>query len=306
MQLLPICSPCPKRELRALFYKTAEHVFWLGQRRSPLGHGCAENVILNGIPIRPSHEVDSNKQAQKSLGEKTTHLGTVGRVLVCVRGDAQSKELARYTRELADRLGTAWMATPLPDERTSRCKTPELAGIDELLQLVEALGGTVVRIPLNGRIADNLIKFAHQNNVTHIVISKSEHRRWYKYSVVRDLLHRADRIRVHIISEDDPPIGYVKPIVAPAAQSWIATLAPYLWAGTAIAAAVMVAKAIGTLVGTPRIEHVELVLLTSIVAVAVRYGLAASLLATARWRAFASTSSSCNRFTALLSTIRST
>jgi two-component system, OmpR family, sensor histidine kinase KdpD len=86
---------------------------------------------------------------------------------------------------------------------------------------------------------------------------------------------------VHIFSEDDPPIGYVKPIVAPAAQSWITTLAPYIWAGTAVAVAAMVAKAIGTLVGTPRIEHVEVVLLTAIVAVAVRYGLAASLLATA-------------------------
>jgi len=146
---------------------------------------------------------------------------------------------------------------------------------------VEALGGKAVRIPLSGRVADNLISFANKNNVAHIVLAKSEHERWYEYSVVRDLMHRAGRIRLHLINEHSPLIGHVKPIVTPAGESWIATLAPYLWAGIAVAAAVMLAKGIGTLVGTSRIAHVEVVLLTSIVAVAVRYGLAASLLATA-------------------------
>ena len=219
--------------------------------------------MLNGTPILPANEVHANDQVQNSLDGITSDLGAVGRVLVCVRGDAQSEELARYTRNLADRLGASWMATPLPGKRSSRCKTPELERINAVLRLVEALGGKAVRIPLSGRVADNLISFANKNNVAHIVLAKSEHERWYEYSVVRDLMHRAGRIRLHLINEHSPLIGHVKPIVTPAGESWIATLAPYLWAGIAVAAAVMLAKGIGTLVGTSRIAHVEVVLLTS-------------------------------------------
>lgn len=134
--------------------------------------------MLNGTPIRPFDAADLNKPAHNSLGEIATDLGAVGRVLVCVKGDAQSEQLARYTRQLADGLGTSWMATPFPDKRSSISKTQELERMDDVLQLVEALGGEVVRIPLSGRIADDLIKFAHRNNVAHIVIAKSERKRW--------------------------------------------------------------------------------------------------------------------------------
>jgi len=170
--------------------------------------------MLNGTPIRPANEVHANDQVQNSLDGITSELGTV-RVLLCVRGDAQSEELARYTRNLADRLGASWMATPLPGKRSSRCKTQELERINAVLRLVEALGGQTVRIPLSGRFADNLISFAYKNNVAHIVLAKSERERWYEYSVVRDLMHRAGRIRLYIISKDSPLIGYGKPIVTP-------------------------------------------------------------------------------------------
>ena len=53
------------------------------------------------------------------------------------------------------------------------------------------------------RIADDVISFAHANNVTQIIIGKSTRARWFEMlhgSVVHDLLRKAGNISVHVIA----------------------------------------------------------------------------------------------------------
>src|SRR3981189_609879 len=74
----------------------------------------------------------------------------------------------------------------------------------DTLRLAEALGGEANTIPGVGRrIADDLINFAHANNVTHIIIGKSTRSWWFELmrgSVVHDLVRRAGNISVNVIA----------------------------------------------------------------------------------------------------------
>ena len=76
------------------------------------------------------------------------------------------------------------------------------------MRLAESLGGEAVSIPGVGRrIADDVINFAHANNVTQIIIGKSTRSRWFELtrgSVVLDLVRRAGNISVNVIAGDEP------------------------------------------------------------------------------------------------------
>ncbi|MHC2594097.1 K+-sensing histidine kinase KdpD [Bradyrhizobium ottawaense] len=152
----------------------------------------------------------------------------------------------------------------------------------DTLRLAESLGGEALTIPAVGRrIADDVVNFAQGNNVTQIVIGKSTRSRWFEMtrgSVVHDLVRRAGNISVHVIPGDELPTEDVpKTAVQTAARSEPFDPLPYLKALGVVLIGLGAAKLIQPYFG---IENVDLVLLTSVVAVALRYGLWPSLLAT--------------------------
>ncbi|MFX5547080.1 universal stress protein, partial [Acinetobacter baumannii] len=77
----------------------------------------------------------------------------------------------------------------------------------DTMRLAESLGGEAITIPgVERRIADDLINFAHANNVTQIVIGKSMRSRWFELlrgSVVHDLVRRTGNISVHVIAGEE-------------------------------------------------------------------------------------------------------
>ena len=136
-------------------------------------------------------------------------------------------------------------------------------------------------IPGGGRrIADDVLAFARANNVTQIVIGKSTRSRWFEIlngSVVHDLVRRSGNISVHVIAGDDI-IGEPLPgkTVRTANKQEPPDPRPYLIAALAVAGALGVGELVRRWLG---IENVDLVFLTAIVAVAVRFGLWPSLFA---------------------------
>ncbi len=149
------------------------------------------------------------------------------------------------------------------------------------MRLAEALGGEALTIPGVGRrIADDVINFAHANNVTQIIIGKSTRSWWFELmrgSVVHDLVRRAGHISVNVIAGDEPPPGpAAKAAVQTAVPSEPFNPRPYLMALAVVAVGLGVAQLIHPLFG---IENIDLVFLTAVVGVAVRWGLWPSLLA---------------------------
>ncbi len=96
------------------------------------------------------------------------------RVLVCVSEDPRAAGLVRYAKRLAERLRASWTALYIEGPRTA-CSSAEVERdrIADTLRLAEALGGDAVTIPGGDRqIADDVVEYAQQNNVTQIIIGK--------------------------------------------------------------------------------------------------------------------------------------
>jgi len=87
---------------------------------------------------------------------------------------------------------------------------PSATGSPSTCGSPSGLGASTITIP--GRnIAEEVIAYAEANNITQIVIGKSDHgRRWFEIlhgSVVHELVRKAGSISVHVISaEESEPV----------------------------------------------------------------------------------------------------
>ena len=127
------------------------------------------------------------------------------RILVCVSEAPSTAGLIRYARRVADRLQVPWTAIYVETARTQRLTDAERDRIADFLRLAERLGASTITIP--GRnIAEEVVAYATANNITQIVIGKSNRSRWFEMvhgSVVHELVRKTGPISVHVISSED-------------------------------------------------------------------------------------------------------
>jgi two-component system sensor histidine kinase KdpD len=202
------------------------------------------------------------------------------RILACVSEDPRSAGLVRHAKRLADRLHAPWTAVCVETARSLQFGEAERDRIAGALRLAERLDGEAVTIPAKARrIADDVIGFAQKNNVTHIIVGKSTRSRWFEIvhgSVVHDLVRRAGNISIHVIAAEDlAEQSAARAVVAADSRQAFDPL-PYMAALAAVAGALGVSLLLRPLLG---IENVDLIFLTAIVGIAVRYGLWPSLAA---------------------------
>jgi two-component system, OmpR family, sensor histidine kinase KdpD len=255
--------------------QTAERA--LGHYFSPGNLTALRELALRRTAQRVDDQLLTHMQAHAIAGPWAAG----ERVLVCVSEDPRSAGLVRYAKRLADRLRAPWTALTVESRRSASLSEEQRDRIADTLRLAERLGGEAVTVPGGGRrIADDVIGYAQDNNVTHIVIGKSSRSRWFEMlhgSVVHDLVRRAGNISVHVIAGEDvaaEPASRQTARSAPALRR--ADGVPFLVAILAVAVALGVAKLVQPFLG---VGAVDLVLLTAVVAIAIQYGLHASLLA---------------------------
>ncbi len=131
------------------------------------------------------------------------------RVLVCVSEHPSSLGLIRYAKRFSDRLHAPFTALYVETARTQKLSDAQRDRVADSLRFAERLGGEAVTLP-GDRIADEVVRYASENNITQIVIGKSERSRWFEIfhgSVVHELVRRTANISVHVISgsEEAPP-----------------------------------------------------------------------------------------------------
>jgi two-component system, OmpR family, sensor histidine kinase KdpD len=199
------------------------------------------------------------------------------RVLVCVSEAPSTAGLIRYTRRVADRLRVPWTAIYVETTRTQRLTVAERDRIADFLRLAERLGGSTITIP--GRnIAEEVVAYATANNITQIVIGKSNRSRLFELihgSVVHELVRKTGSISVHVISADDsetvPPKSIeTRPAIEPI------RIEPYLGSAGAVAVALGIGLLLKHFIA---VQSISLVFLTAILASAIAWGLWPSLFA---------------------------
>ena len=253
----------PKQAERAL-----EHYF------SPGNLTALRELALRRTAERVDEQLLNHMQANAIAGPWAAG----ERILVCLSEDPRAAGLVRYTKRLADRLHAPWTAISIETRRSLQLTDEQRDRLADTMRLAEALGAEALTIPGVGRrIADDVINFAHANNVTQIIIGKSTRSWWFELmrgSVVHDLVRRAGNISVNVIAGDEQ--GVAKTAVQTAARQEPFDARPYLMALLFVAIGLVAARVIQPVFG---IENVDLVFLTAVVSVAVRFGLWPSLLA---------------------------
>ena len=243
---------------------------------SPVNLTALRELALRCTADRVDKQLLNQMQAQAIQGP----LAAGERLLVCVNEDPRAAGLVRCTKRLADRLRAPWIALLIETSRTLNFDEEVRDRIADTLRLAERLGAESITIPGSARrIADDIVSFAHTNNVTQIVVGKTTRSRWFELlngSVVHDLVRRAGDISVQVIGNvDDEPIP--KKSVRTAKDPKGFDPLPYIAALVAVGAALGIGFLMQPGLG---VESVDLVFLTAVIGIAVRYGLLPSLVAT--------------------------
>src|SRR5437899_4016553 len=254
----------PKQAERAL-----EHYF------SPGNLTALRELALRRTAERVDEQLLTHMQANAIAGPWAAG----ERILVCVSEDPRAAGLVRYTRRLADRVHAPWTAISIETRRSLQWSEEERDRVADTLRLAEALGGEAITIPATSRhIADDVLRFAQANNITQIIIGKSTRSRWFELlrgSVVHDLVRRAGNISVNVIAGEELAAEPVpKKTVRTAERPEPFDPRPYLMALAIVVIGLGAAEVIQPLFGT---ENVDLVFLTAVVVVAVRFGLLPSI-----------------------------
>src|SRR4249920_3709752 len=155
----------PKQAERAL-----EHFF------APANLTALRELALRRTADRVDEQLLSEMQARAISGPWAAG----ERILVCVSEDPRAAGLVRYAKRVADRLHGPWIALYVEGRRSVQLNDEQRDRIADTLRLAEALGGEAVTIPSAGRIPDDVIGYAHANNVTQIIIGKSTRSRWFE------------------------------------------------------------------------------------------------------------------------------
>jgi len=125
------------------------------------------------------------------------------RLLVCVSAGPSSERLIRSARRLADELSAPWYALHFESATHPDLRAANREAMTAHLQLAESLGAETVTVT-GDRLADAVLDFAKQHNVTKIVIGSPVRSRWrdlLRVSLVEDLVRLSGDIDVHVISE---------------------------------------------------------------------------------------------------------
>ena len=202
------------------------------------------------------------------------------RILVCISEAANTPGLIRHARRVADRLRVKWTAIYVEGPRFARLSEAARNRVADHMRLAEKLGADLVTIP-GRQVVELLIGYAQANNITQIIIGKSDRSRWFEIlhgSVVHDLVRQAGTISIHVMAGD--PIGdderTEELATKPAAGGFEAK--PYWRATIAVAAALGIGLGIDLILPLPP-PNISLVFLTAVLFSAVTSGLGPSLFA---------------------------
>jgi two-component system sensor histidine kinase KdpD len=124
------------------------------------------------------------------------------RLMVCVAPSPYAKQLLRKGYQIAKEAHAEWYAVHVSTPSLKEMSDKDKAYIAEALNLADELGGKIAT--LSGTdVASELLRFAREYNITHIVIGKPLHSMllgFWKGSPASRLLHTPSEFELHLIT----------------------------------------------------------------------------------------------------------
>jgi two-component system sensor histidine kinase KdpD len=124
------------------------------------------------------------------------------RLMVCIAPSPYAKQLLRKGYTIAKEAHAEWYTVYVSTPTLKEMSEKERAYLTEALNLAEELGGKIVT--LSGTdVANEILRFARENNINHIVIGKPFHSMllgFWKGSPASRLLHTRSEFELHLIA----------------------------------------------------------------------------------------------------------
>ncbi len=136
------------------------------------------------------------------------------RVMVCIAPSPYSKELLRKGYKIARDAHAEWYVVHISTPSLKEMSSQDKAYLNEAITLADELGAKIVT--LSGMdVAKEILRFAREYNITHIVIGKPLRFRLFRFwneSPASRLLHTQSEFELHLIT---PTIEKKEPAVKP-------------------------------------------------------------------------------------------
>ncbi len=235
-------------------------------------------LALRELALRQAAQhVDEDVRAYRRAYDIAATWPAAERILVCVGPSPSSSQLIRGARRMAAGLRATWVAVyaEAPDAYPMTAQDRER--LQANLRLAESLGASVVRLT-GHRVADEILRYAREHNVTRIVIGKPTHARRrdvVRGSLVSRIVRGSGDIEVHFIGGDATTPDRTTDVAPPRRR--------FDWSGAGVALALVAGVTAVGAAAREQLSQPDMVtaFLLAIMLVAFRYGRAASLIASA-------------------------
>src|SRR5436309_1371521 len=232
-------------------------------------------IALRELALRHTAErVDAKMQRYRREHAIGAVWPVAERVLVCIGPSPLSARLVRAGRRLAAQLEAPWVVVYVETPAHRKLGADDRARVLETLRLADSLRAGTVTLT-GARMSDEILAYARSRNVSKIVIGKPTRGVWQRVflgSIVDTLVRGSDEIDIYVISGDGTPAPTPRTRTRPRAGRPLAHAA---------AVATVLASTLLAWLMFPRFElaNIIMVYLLGVVIVAMRFGRAASALA---------------------------
>jgi two-component system sensor histidine kinase KdpD len=232
-------------------------------------------IALRELALRHTAErVDAKMQRYRREHAIDTVWPVSERVMVCVGPSPAGARLVRAGHRLAAQLAAPWVVAYVETAAQRSLGEEDRARVAQTLRLAESLGAETVTLT-GTRMSDEILPYARSRNVSKLVIGKPTRGFWQRVflgSIVDTLVRGSGEIDIYVISGDGTPTPTPRTRTRPRAGRPLAYAA---------AIATVLSSTLLAWLMFPRFElsNIVMVYLLGIVIVAMRFGRAASALA---------------------------
>jgi two-component system, OmpR family, sensor histidine kinase KdpD len=166
--------------------------------------------MLRELALRTTAEQVSNRASEYRRTQGLEQAPIPEKVMVCLSTRPGTERLLRVGARIAGRLSTNWYAVYVTKPDDKGHGDPEaFHRLEEYQRMARDLGAKVVSL-VDRNVSDALIRFAQQENISHVVFGQSVRSRWdilLRGSVLNRFLAEVRDVTVQVVPMQKPLRG---------------------------------------------------------------------------------------------------
>ena len=164
--------------------------------------------MLRELALRTTAEQVSSRASEYRRTQGLEQAPIPEKVMVCLSTRPGTERLLRIGARVAGRLATNWYAVYVtrPDDDKGHGDPERFHRLEEYQRMARDLGAKVVMLT-DRNVSDALIRFAQQENISHVIFGQSARSRWdilLRGSVLNRFLSEVRDVSVQIVPMQKP------------------------------------------------------------------------------------------------------